>query len=720
MGKGPCFNAFNFGKGHICIMKGLGYFILNDIKVFPTLHQIEVEGSKFNIEPKLMQVLMYLVEHNNRVVPKQELIAAVWGEVIVVEKVLTRAISQLRKHFKDNAEAPHIIATVSKSGYQLIAEPIFPSELKPGIFSFLSTNKYWLISLILLFSVLSLALVYGIHPFNNMENRQSFSPSPLTSYYSWEYDPALSPDENYLAFVWNGMNTVNWNIKHHNTESWGIYLKSMADDSVFVFSDLEGSEGSPVWSSDSKHLIFYQVFQQDSSRLLMKSLKEKGPLRSLISIKARHPDLAWSTDGKFLAFNEKSDQGDTYHISILSLITLEKEQYTFPSQLIWGDHQVSFSPDGRFLAFTRAYSEGIQEIWLLNLSSKKSKQISRLGGNIYGHHWTADGQSIIFSSNKNGRSELLQVEISDFSMQPFLPGVQASNPQLEADKVIFEKWYQEVNIWRLSLLDDSFIPFIASTFWDLHPSFSPDGRKIAFSSNRSGHYEIWTKDFDSGLEKQLSHFQNSFISSPRWAPDNNSLAFEKRIEGQSDIYEFDLRLDQARPITAHPSDDLHPTFSTDGQKLFFSSDRGGSWEIWCQSLVSDSLSQITTAGGYGPQLRDSTDLIYFNKFGQEGIWEKNLENGSEQLLITNLSYLDWGNWVLTSEGIYYIIRKERPENDLLFFYSFGDQSQKKILELEDRLPQKDPSLALSPDGKVLLIGLLNRSSCDIQFIEIEK
>ena len=96
-----------------------GSFRIGEWVVTPALNQIGSNGSSTRVEPKAMQVLVYLAEHPG-VVSKEALITSVWPDVFVSEDVLPGCISALRKAFKDNARRPTVIETIHKSGYRLL------------------------------------------------------------------------------------------------------------------------------------------------------------------------------------------------------------------------------------------------------------------------------------------------------------------------------------------------------------------------------------------------------------------------------------------------------------------------------------------------------------------------------------------------------------------------------------------------------------------------
>ena len=78
-------------------------------------------GQEVSLPPKAFQVLLYLVEQRERVVPKQELVEALWKDTFVTDDALVQAVTAARKALGDDAESPRFIRTKPKIGYQFIA-----------------------------------------------------------------------------------------------------------------------------------------------------------------------------------------------------------------------------------------------------------------------------------------------------------------------------------------------------------------------------------------------------------------------------------------------------------------------------------------------------------------------------------------------------------------------------------------------------------------------
>jgi DNA-binding winged helix-turn-helix (wHTH) protein len=109
-----------------------GDFRLGDWLVQPSLNRVCSGDARHQIEPKLMDVLVYLADRAGQVVSRQEIIDAVWAKRFLADTLLTRAISELRRVLGDDARAPNLIETVSKRGYRLLAISLPSPEVTPG------------------------------------------------------------------------------------------------------------------------------------------------------------------------------------------------------------------------------------------------------------------------------------------------------------------------------------------------------------------------------------------------------------------------------------------------------------------------------------------------------------------------------------------------------------------------------------------------------------
>jgi DNA-binding winged helix-turn-helix (wHTH) protein len=98
-----------------------GDFRINDWLIQPQINTVERNGKTWHLEPKVMQVLVHLASHPDEVLSKERLIDAIWRDTFVGDDVLIRCISEIRYVFGDDARSSHVIQTIPKAGYRLIA-----------------------------------------------------------------------------------------------------------------------------------------------------------------------------------------------------------------------------------------------------------------------------------------------------------------------------------------------------------------------------------------------------------------------------------------------------------------------------------------------------------------------------------------------------------------------------------------------------------------------
>src|SRR6266436_2021270 len=89
--------------------------------------------SAISLTPKAFDVLLFLAQNPNRLVTKEELLQAVWGDTFVEEGNLTQYISHLRKTLEDNSEDTHLIVTIARKGYQFTADVTVAEAAGPAI-----------------------------------------------------------------------------------------------------------------------------------------------------------------------------------------------------------------------------------------------------------------------------------------------------------------------------------------------------------------------------------------------------------------------------------------------------------------------------------------------------------------------------------------------------------------------------------------------------------
>jgi TolB protein len=140
----------------------------------------------------------------------------------------------------------------------------------------------------------------------------------------------------------------------------------------------------------------------------------------------------------------------------------------------------------------------------------------------------------------------------------------------------------------------------------MSPSWSQDGRKLAYVSFETGRPAIYVQYLATGKRERIQSFPG-LNGAPAWSPDGNRLALVLSKDGNPEVYVLDLNSRQLQRITHHYGIDTEPTWTPDGKALLFTSDRGGQPQIYRLDLATRDLERLTWEGNYNARGRLTQD-----------------------------------------------------------------------------------------------------------------
>jgi Tol biopolymer transport system component len=129
---------------------------------------------------------------------------------------------------------------------------------------------------------------------------------------------------------------------------------------------------------------------------------------------------------------------------------------------------------------------------------------------------------------------------------------------------------------------------------DVDPVWSPDGSKLAFSSNRAGMHHIYVMNADGSSPAQITN-ANADDSEPAWSRDGKRIAFVRSVDGSPEIHVVNADGSNEARLTFDPAVDVAPNWSPDG-RIFFTSNRDGQREIYFMNADGRDVRRFTTTG----------------------------------------------------------------------------------------------------------------------------
>ena len=231
----------------------------------------------------------------------------------------------------------------------------------------------------------------------------------------------------------------------------------------------------------------------------------------------------------------------------------------------------SWSPDGTRIAFM-SERDGNGEIYMMDADGGNQQNLTNNRAGDWNPSWSPDGKRIAFVSD---RDEIL--DIHGFpTYEIYVMDADGKNPQ---------------NLTN-------------NRAGDWSPEWSPDGKRIVFMSYREGHFigdfedttsEIYVMDNDGGDEQRLTENRKN-DRGPSWSPDGKRIAFSSDRKGDwlnYEIYVMDDDGGNLQKLTENRKNDGGPSWSPDGKRIAFSSDRGGNRQIYVMDTDGRNQQQLT-------------------------------------------------------------------------------------------------------------------------------
>ena len=130
--------------------------------------------------------------------------------------------------------------------------------------------------------------------------------------------------------------------------------------------------------------------------------------------------------------------------------------------------------------------------------------------------------------------------------------------------------------------------------FDACAAFSPDGKEIAFCSNRSGAFEIWIMKQNGAGQRQVTRIGGRMIF-PDFSPNGTKVVFNGTLAGEteSDIFVANVDGSNLARLTTAPGDDQYAAWSPDGRSIVFISARTGSGQVWMMNADGGDQRQLT-------------------------------------------------------------------------------------------------------------------------------
>ena len=391
-----------------------------------------------------------------------------------------------------------------------------------------------------------------------------------------EVQPAWSPDGKQVALVrarQAGVKLQPGDVfgQFDDGDVWGIDLASGAE------SKLAEKAFNPSYSPTGDR-IAVDASWVGPRRIWMVDREGHNPqqITTDTSEEVAHVAPAWSPDGNKIVFQNLARTKFDVRV-----VNLESKQMSWITNDFLMNIRPAWSPSGKFIYFSSYRSGGIN-VWRAPVNGD-----GKVGGPLQ-QVTTGAGQDVEVAVSHDGK------------------------------RLAYATLRQNADVWRLpvspqtGLSNGSPESVISTTREDSRGAWSPNGKTVAFNSDRAGDMNIWLFSLDDAKARQLTSGPGGDFQ-PNWSPDEKKIAFFSSRSGSPNIWEVDVAGGALRPLTSNAGVNVNPFFSPDGARIAYQSDHSGRLEVWVMNADGGNPHQLSNVGVTGHFMRWSEtgrDVIF--------------------------------------------------------------------------------------------------------------
>jgi Tol biopolymer transport system component/DNA-binding winged helix-turn-helix (wHTH) protein len=725
-------------------------FRFGDVEVREREFTLIKAGAILPVEPKAFRVLLLLLRNPQKLIAKEELLSAVWGDAAVTENSLTRSIALLRKLLGDDTRNPRYIETVATVGYRFVCK-VEVSEEASGTLD-----------------------PTGLPPANGSLDGASAAAEMETDLKrrARDLDPELvsgnsvsvattdvRPGRRRVAMFAGAAGlvlllAVAYVLRPTVPPPRVIAIKQITRDGKRKMY----SEGYRVQNSmvTDGLRVYFQVLASEGLQQVSTEGGESAPLRApfdlgaLIGLTPTKSDLLLlgpaenSTDpdegglwtmpvfggqarriGNIMAFDATwSPDGASIYYTAGPAIWVAKSDGSQARRILTSDGRpnwIRFSPDGRLFRFgVLDEKHNTSGLWEARTDGSGVRRL--FSGDAWPNEccgdWTADGKYFVFESKRGGVWNLWAMrEKRDWwrksNREPVQLATGASTaesplPSSDGKRIFYMAMTERGELERYDLQRKSIVPYLPglSAEW---LDFSRDGSRMAYVTLPEGN--LWTSEADGSDRRQLT-FAAMKCNSPRWSPDRKQIVFIGIEPGKvSKMYIIPADGGNPEQLLEGEEAESDPSWSPNGDAVAFSVDYATAISsrqhpIQILNLKSHKLTALADSGGY-----------FSARWSPDGRWIAAIDAISGVLELYDLTKQTWEELTKIQGGY-----ESWSQNSQCIYFNHGpvtnaDRAAEYRICLNDRKPQVVADLGglgptmsdfggwsgLTPDGSILAV-----------------
>jgi hypothetical protein len=381
----------------------------------------------------------------------------------------------------------------------------------------------------------------------------------------------------------------------------------------------------PVWSRDGTRIAFVRV-SPGACRFMLVAAAGGEPHEAGPCPQGSWSQFDWAPDGLGLVMGGPRVAGRAG--APLQRLDIASGQWqALPYAIGEGDvdQLPRYSPDGHWLVFRRNVS--LADLWIMPAEGGTPRPLTRLRGDIRGWDWLPDGSGLVLS-HVAGDAALWLLRLSDAAMVPLsrLPMGNAVHPDIAADawSMVFEIDQSRSGLFRARIDgrgDAAPEPVFASSGVDMLPALSPDGRTLAFLSDRSMSVQLWLGDVDQPATlRAVEGLQPLPRHPPVWSGDGRRLLVLGRTADGDHLFEVEAASGRVQRLAVPAARPVFAGYVDQPDRLLVGVDDGGG-RVRLVLYARQDWRELAAEDDVGIARYDAdTGAVLFTRPSAPGLW----------------------------------------------------------------------------------------------------
>ena len=707
---------------------------------FATL-EIVRDGQPQRVAPKAMAILLALAQRAGETVSHDLLLDLVWTHDEVTPDVLSRGVRDLRRALGDASPAQSVIQTIPRIGYRLRDRPSVlresaqqPKTRAPELpqTTLPTQERLHRRPMLAVAMLAALLLMLGIWWANRPPTEPVEAQTTVTgeqivvSTAAAEYQPALSPDGRWLAYIVADPT---------NLQRSRVMIAAADGSQARPLNDMPlVQEAMPQWANDGRRLAYLRSDENSCQVMIARPLDEPAaPPRALTQCSNdNYYPVAWAAGDQGLWLSRpRIDDGD---VSVeLAFVDLNGDERPFdyqraPSDL---DHLPRPSPDGRWLVFRRG--NGVRgDLHLVSTQGGPVRRLTRRDGYFGRVAWYPQSDAIVYSRGAMVDRLLFHHRLADDQVTA-LNIRDADQVEIAAGKLVFERLRQRAIITEYQIDPDTSallqeLPqheFAPSTGSNYAGVYSPDGGRVAFISDRSGSQQLWLRDADGAPPRRLTDWPAATLMDLSWSGDGQQLTLV-RVDDQRRSSALLLSAGAPGPISLDQTLRLplpqrvvgKPRLLADGQLAWMARFDDG-WQAFIAPGIEGPFDGPAVADLRALELvlQVDGDRLYLTDPVRGEILRVDPPYRQARIVASGLSRWIPGRWRLATDAVWYVWLDQDQGHSLLYRARLpGPLDPQPVLSLGAL--RTNPVFEISQDARRVLVRGQADDQTDIAMVNL--